>query len=266
MPINEDFTLLDLAIHECAAAGAKSIWISINDDWAPVIKKRLGEYVLDPVWDYRTFDPEPAQSKKVIPIFLVPCLPKFYKTRDSEGWGYINSAIYAIKTTGKISSFLTPDVFYACSPFVVYEPGYITQFRRNLLEKKRFMFSNGNKHFLNDNHLSFTFLKEDITQVRQYLNKNATMKYVANEEYEKTGKGSILVPLPKEERYSGRFFGLNDLFSHIDINDYQNETINPCYEINNWEDYRRFMREGEEFKKPKILKRESIYKLYEEKL
>ena len=115
MPINHDFTLLDLAVYECACAGVKSIWISVNDDWAPVVKKRLYDYVMDPVWQKRTMDPMPYQNKKLIPIFLVPCKARYYNTRDSEGWGYINAAVYATMSARKISNFLPSPVSLYCS-------------------------------------------------------------------------------------------------------------------------------------------------------
>jgi hypothetical protein len=265
MPINYDFTLLDLAVYECACAGVKSIWISINDDWAPIIKKRLRDYVMDPVWQKRTMDPMPYQNKRLIPIFLVPCHARYYNTRDSEGWGYINAALYASLSARRISNFLIPDVFYATSPYVVYEPSYISKFRKVIQDKKRFMFESGGKNFLNDSHHAFTFLKEDIKIVRQYINDNATMRYTKSEEYELTGKGPLLKQLPKDERYSGKNFGLNNLFSHLNEKDYCKEQLNWSYTMNGWEDYRKYMRDGKEFKKPSLLERKSIYKIYGDK-
>tara|TARA_R110000824_G_scaffold216115_2_gene402710 strand:+ start:70 stop:963 length:894 start_codon:yes stop_codon:yes gene_type:complete len=261
MPINHDFTLLELAIYEAACAGSKSIWISVNDDWAPLIKSRIGDFVMDPVWIHRPMDPMPYENKKLIPIFLVPCLSKFYKTRDSEGWGYINAATYAIKSTRKISDFLTPDIFYATSPYVVYEPSYVTKFRKDILNKKRFMFDFENNNFFNDVHNGFTFLKDDIAQVRKYLNKNATMKYTLSQKYKDTGEGSILEKRRPEEQYSGKTFGLDQLFSHLDKKDYKKVSLNSSHHITDWSTYRKYMAEGKEFNKPNLLKRRSIFKI-----
>ena len=253
--------MLELAIYEAACAGSKSIWISVNDDWAPLIKSRIGDFVMDPVWLHRPMDPMPYENKKLIPIFLVPCLPKFYKTRDSEGWGYINASIYAIKSTRKISDFLTPDIFYATSPYVVYEPSYIAKFRKDILNKKRFMFDFEDNNFFNDVPHGFTFLKEDIKQVRGYLNKNATMKYILSQKYKDTGEGSILEKRPPEEQYSGKTFGLDQLFSHLDKKDYKKVSLNSSHHITDWSAYRKYMAEGKEFNKPNLLKRRSIFKI-----
>ncbi len=126
------------------------------------------------------------------------------------------------------------------------------------------MFENDGKNFLNDSHHAFTFLKEDIKIVRKYINANATMKYTKSEQYEKTKTGKMLVALPKEERYSGKQFDLSDLFSHLDTKDYHTEQLNWSYEMNGWQDYREYMRDGKEFKKPSLLERKSIYKIYGE--
>ena len=88
------------------------------------------------------------------------------------------------------------------------------------------------------------------------------MRYTKSEEYEETGEGPLLKQLPKEERYSGKKFGLNDLFSHLDEKDYHKEQLNWSYTMNGWEDYREYMRDGKEFKKPSLLERKSIYKIY----
>ena len=91
------------------------------------------------------------------------------------------------------------------------------------------------------------------------------MKYTKSEEYERTKKGKMLIALPKEERYSGKQFGLNDLFDHLNEKDYHKEQLDWSYTMNSWRDYREYMRDGKEFKKPSLLERKSIYKIYGEK-
>jgi len=108
MPVGENYTALENAIFECACAGCESIWITVNDDWAPLIKKRIGDYVYDPIWYYRQYDVNPKDSRKVIPIFFVPHLPKYRSRRDSLGWGIINSSLYAQSVTKRLSDFTTP--------------------------------------------------------------------------------------------------------------------------------------------------------------
>jgi UTP-glucose-1-phosphate uridylyltransferase len=53
LPIQNDFTLIQKSVFECAMAGCSTIWIVANDDLAPLVKKHIGEWVYDPVyfWD-----------------------------------------------------------------------------------------------------------------------------------------------------------------------------------------------------------------------
>ena len=57
MPIAPDFSLIEAAVAECAWAGCDTIWIICNDDIGPLIRKKIGDWVGDPVWAYRKFDP-----------------------------------------------------------------------------------------------------------------------------------------------------------------------------------------------------------------
>ena len=70
MPIAPNYTALEHAVVECAWAGCETVWIICNDDVSPLIRHRIGDYILDPVWANRTFDRFPSESKKIIPIFL----------------------------------------------------------------------------------------------------------------------------------------------------------------------------------------------------
>ena len=54
--IAENYTALERAVFECACAGCESIWVTVNDDWMPLIRKRIGEYVFDPVFYYRQYE------------------------------------------------------------------------------------------------------------------------------------------------------------------------------------------------------------------
>ena len=53
-PIGKNYLAVERAVLECAYAGCETIWIVCHDDMQPLIKHRLGEYVLDPVFLQRT--------------------------------------------------------------------------------------------------------------------------------------------------------------------------------------------------------------------
>ena len=87
------------------------------------------------------------------------------------------------------------------------------------------------------------------------------MKYTLSQRYKETGEGSILEKLPTEEQYSGKSFGLDQLFSHVEEDQYKKVELNCSHQITNWKSYRKYMAEGKEFNKPNFLKRKSIFKI-----
>ena len=50
MPIASNYTMIEAAIMECAWAGCETIWVVCYPKTQPLLKKRLGETVQDPVW------------------------------------------------------------------------------------------------------------------------------------------------------------------------------------------------------------------------
>ncbi len=71
-PISPNYTLIENAVYECAWAGCDTIWIVCNDDVAPVVRYRIGDYIQDPLYFYNTLGPKPSSLRRRIPIFWVP--------------------------------------------------------------------------------------------------------------------------------------------------------------------------------------------------
>lgn len=68
MPIAPDFTAVENAVLECAWAGCETIWIICNDDVSPLIRYRIGDFLMDPVY-FNRFDVHPSENKRRIPVF-----------------------------------------------------------------------------------------------------------------------------------------------------------------------------------------------------
>jgi hypothetical protein len=47
MPVGPNYTAIEATIFECLHAGCSSIWIVANDDIAPLLRYRIGEYATD---------------------------------------------------------------------------------------------------------------------------------------------------------------------------------------------------------------------------
>ena len=48
-PVGKNYLAIERAVVECAWAGCETIWVVCDDDTQPLIKHRLGDYVVDPI-------------------------------------------------------------------------------------------------------------------------------------------------------------------------------------------------------------------------
>ena len=47
MPVGPNYAALEATIYECLHVGCTSLWIVANDDVAPLLRSRLGEFTTD---------------------------------------------------------------------------------------------------------------------------------------------------------------------------------------------------------------------------
>ena len=252
MPVGDNFTALDKAIYECAAVGCESIWITVNDDFLPLIKDRVPDYIHDPIYYYRKYDTYPKEGRKPIPIFLVPQMTKHRYIRDSYGWGIINAALYAMKVFGRISKYTEPNIFYAAFPFGLYNPKELIKYRRDISVHKQVLFTQNTSSILQGKKLGFTFNKDDVKKITHHVFKAGTMQYKKIGEYTPNNK-DWLRRLPREEQYSGRRFTLNEVFDPVDFSTYRKLPVDWFYEIKDWETYVDFFKSPNYLKRPDVL-------------
>jgi len=250
MPIGKNYTALERAIFECACAGCESIWITVNDDWAPLIKKRIGDYVYDPIWYYRHYDVNPSDGRKYIPIYFVPHMPKYRGRRDNLGWGILNSSIYAHTALKGLSSFATPDMFYAAFPFGVCDPRVLLKDRKKISSNKKYFLSYKGETIKDGKRIGFTFSYEDVKEINRYLHKEGTGRWKQIGEFVKGDTKAWSERLPAEEQYSARFFDLKKVFDPLKIQNSIIAEIDWHYDISCWEGYKNFMGSEHSLKRP----------------
>jgi len=250
MPIGPNYTALGRAVFECACAGCESIWITVNDDWAPLIKDQIGDYVYDPVWYYRQYDVNPSDNRKIIPIFFVPHQPKYRDRRDSLGWGIINAAIYAKKVAGGLSKFTTPNRFYAAFPFGVYDPRALISSRVAISSENSFCLSYNNNTIKDNCRLGFSFTWEDVKKINLHVFKEGTGERKATGAFIKGDPRAWSKRLPAEKQYSARFFSLEKVFEPLNVENAKKLELMWYYDINNWGGYKSFMGSEHILKRP----------------
>tara|TARA_B100001123_G_scaffold229685_1_gene258356 strand:- start:5567 stop:6370 length:804 start_codon:yes stop_codon:yes gene_type:complete len=261
MPVGENITAIEAAIYECACAGCESIWITVDDNWMPLIKDRVGDFILDPVWSYRHHDPLPYESQKAIPIFLVPHYPRYLNRRDSLGWGIINSAIYAHKSTKRLSNFITPNLFYGTFVFGLHDPRSLIKIRTQLSSHTKSFIRHDGLTVKEDLSLPFTFDWEDVKAIDTNIRKTSTGKYKQIGEYVPSNESAWLERLPVSERYSAKNFKLSEVFRPLDTKDacfFDTEWYNS---ISTWDEYKAFLGRGFKFRKPKEMTNEKLFRI-----
>lgn len=258
MPVGANYTALERAVFECACAGCESIWITVNDNWMPLIKERVGDHIYDPVWYYRQYDVNPRDSRKVIPIFYVPHLAKYRNRRDSLGWGVVNSAIYASSVLKNMSDYTVPNKFYASFPFGIYNPRELTENRGIISSNRRFFVSYDGKTIKDNCRLGFTFDWNDVRKINRYVHKEGTGAWRTVGEFVKGDPSAWAERLPPDKKYSARKFTLGKVFSSLDEENSFRADISWYYDISTWEEYKKFMGSKRNLERPVLFTRASL--------
>ena len=222
-PIGKNYLAVERAVLECAYAGCETIWIVCHDDMQPLIKHRLGEYVLDPVFlDRKRFSSEGEQYE--IPIYYVPIHPKDRDKRDCLGWSVLYGALTAYWLSKTISKWVIPDRFYAAFPYGVYNPKLVQPYRKQISSKVPFCVTYLDKTIKDNEYLGFTFDGEDFKECRKHLRKEGTGEFF----------GYDTDRIPIEKRWSARHFELDKVFECVNIDGATTLGTPWYYKIDSW--------------------------------
>jgi|TARA_R110000851_G_scaffold79136_6_gene174380 hypothetical protein len=218
MAIGENYLAIERSVLECAYAGCETIWIVCNEDTQPLIKHRLGDFILDPISATNRFKKHPTEFQKQIPIFYVSIHPKDRFKRDSVAWSVLYGANSSYFVSKKISRWVTPDRYYVSFPWGVYDPEPIRHHRRTISSKKKVTLVHEDESVMNGGYLGFSFDADDFFLLRDtFKEKYKTMK-----------KG---VQDTK----------LEDLFCYLKPEERTTIPISWYYPIDNWEDYSTYI-------------------------
>ena len=232
LPIANDYTLLDAAVVECAYAGCDTIWIVCNDDTAPLLRHRIGDYIEDPAYYYYNTTKNPDHRKR-IPIFWVPQHPKDRDKRDCLSWSVVYGALNAFKVSANISKWMIPDKYYVSFPYGLANPREVMNTRKWYRTEKNYYMVKDNKTVQDNYYTSFTFGKEEFIKFRRNVRKG-TGKF--------KGDYGNMKALPIEERWSARFFEPKDVFSDLDLDASNLLYVKDFFNITSWQEYRDYTR------------------------
>jgi len=245
MPVAPNYTALEATVYECLHAGCTSIWIVANDDVAPLLRHRLGEYATDIDSIYRgTFIKFGHTKHLEVPIYYVPIHPKHRDKVDNYSWSIIYGANVAYWIQTKFSRWVQPDRYYISFPLGMMDPKEVLRHRSKLRKSPPFYFSYNGKTVKDGVPLSFVIDPEEWRRAKSTITTNASY-------YKAPPAGEMpSVPLPKEERHVSLSYGLQDVFGGAPPGTIQE--VKSFYDLTTWSGYGKFISSelGKKTKRP----------------
>ena len=247
LPVEAGFTAIQKSVYECALAGCQTIWIVANDDLAPIVRKRIGEWVYDPVYYNRLQYGDNSDTRREVPIYYVPISPKDRERRDSYGWSILNGIYGSWRAANHISKWIVPEKYFISFPMSAYNIHEIRNHRISIADPLTNFFMQHEGNTVLDNlPLSFTMSGTDYIQCRRDVNKRTTREFYNTEE----GETYPSKKLPIEERWSARHFDLSEVFEKLSCSEAHIYEPDWFYDLSTWAGYRSFLSSENCIKKP----------------
>lgn len=249
LPLDDDYLMIHRSIMECAWAGCETIWIVMDHDITPIFRKVVGDYVYDPINYYRPMDVDKLAKRTMVPIYFTTVDTKNRGKRDSYGWSIIEGAYMAYRVSRQLSKWIVPEMYYVSFPWALYPPDIVREHRRTISSKNRFRITAMGEGVKHGKMLGFTFSKDDFINCRAWVRKHGTGKYVPGGEKNEQGIPREL--LPAEERWSARYFQLEEVFSQLGDAD-NTLDLDYYHDVTSFKGYRQWASSQIEIKKPLV--------------
>ena len=247
LPVDAGFTAIQKSVYECALAGCNTIWIVANQDLAPIVRHRVGEWTYDPVYFNRWQYGEGSENRREIPIYYAPIHPKDIGRRDSYGWSVLNGIYTSWRVANHISKWVVPDKYFISFPMAAYDINIIRKNRKLINEpNSNFFLSHKKKTISNNIPLPFTMCGQDYIKCRRDVNQKTTKEFYNTEEGEQYPSRR----LPLEERWSAKNFDLSEVFQQLKVPAASKVEVEWFYDLSSWDQYRDYLGSDFLIKKP----------------
>lgn len=250
MPIAPNYYAIQRSVVECAFMGCDTIWIVCPKGITPLLRHIVGEYIQDPVHLFNRYAEMKGAYNKEIPIYYVPISPKDKDKRDSIVYNLLYGCIQAKWVASRMSKWIIPQKYFISFPNAVYPYQWSFRRRKNIIDKEKLIISHQGKTIRDGLMLGTTINNENVDFLLNKFKEKATSGM--DTELYKTQKKIKLLPM--EQRYSGRFLTLKDIFKDLpedDDNTFKME-VSWYYPLDTWERYGVYLSSDEVKKiKPK---------------
>ena len=242
-PIGPDYLAVERAVLECAWAGCETIWLVCNDDMQPLIRSRLGEYIIDPV-SLGRLNKYPSESRRKVPIYYVPIHPKDLGKRDCLAFSALYGALTSYHVSNKISKWVSPSRYYVAFPYGLYDPSLLREHRLDISSDKAFFLSSDGKTVADGEYLGFTFDGEEYKQYKRVITEEGTGYRPSGAKFRDESV------LPSEKRWSAVHFNLDIVFRSAKIAEAKVVEL-PWYDnIDSWQGLKDYLGSDRELEKP----------------
>ena len=248
-PIREGFLAFERSVYECAYAGCDSIWIVCNDDVAPLVKLRVGDYVMSPrFFEEKDFVKRKDYHEKWIPVYYVPIRQKDRNKRDSLSWSILHGSLTAYVISNQMSKWVRPTKYYVSFPYGIYNPSIVAKNRAAIRGDSSFYIAHNQLTIKDEKYLGFTFSPEDWAKAKKNIKEQCT-----------GGNRNLHI----SERWSGNKVPLSATFNfNKSCNVETLCEVEEYYDIENWENLKNYYssdikipRPSKQFMKPYFLKK-----------
>jgi len=233
IPLAPGINAIEYAVHECALLGCETIWIVCNDDVAPLLRRRLGDYVRSAdSLERGAFIDFSSTAYTSIPIYYVPIHPRHRDKIDCYPWSIIHGANVAYWLCRRLSRWLIPDRYYVSFPFGVYSHAPLKEVRKEIRSASPFYFSHEGNTVRDGLPLGFTFDSQEWKRARHVIKSNSRGYHPPED-----GEQFPTRRLPKDERYQSRDYTLQNVFADAPLEAAAIEELNWFYDLTTWGGY-----------------------------
>ena len=255
MPIAPDYLAVERSVYECGIAGCETIWIVCHKEMTPLIRHRLGDYILDPTINFsllRKYHARAEEHLKRIPIYYLPIHPKDRGVRDGLTWSIIYGYKKAYHVSRLFSRWATPSKYYVSFPYGVYSPSFVKQARKTISSRKSVFLRTPEGLTAKDGaYAGFSFDTYEYSDYRKSFLDAETRRWKSG-----TWENGRFIgeELPPEERYNGDKIPLNTFLEKAKIEEKEIFDLDWHHDISSWDKYCTYLSSNERqyVKRPKF--------------
>lgn len=169
-PLAPNYYSLHKSAMECAFAGCDTIWVICNNDFTPMVKKIIGETVMDPSsyerWHY-TKSGRKIYKLKTIPVMYVS-MPIKYLQNCTIPFSIIYGAHAVKKVSSKLSKWANADRYFVSFINNQYNFNGLYPLRQKIRNYNPFLVSHKSKTIVDGVASAFTFDNKDLDAILKW--------------------------------------------------------------------------------------------------